>query len=158
LAGNDAALQVTAQAWAQDVRAACAEAARIGPALERLQVAPDDPDANLAVGRLLCCYQADWSRGLPHLIKGADTSLSVLAEMELSHGSEPTAWAQLGDGWWEQGRTLNGVARRNVWRHACAWYGKAYPRAIGPRRALIERRAAEAGVSPSDWQLPPESP
>lgn len=158
LAGDDAALQVKAQAWARDVRAVSAEAARIAPALERLQATPDDPDANLAIGRLLCFYQADWARGLPHLVKGSDASLAVLSELESSHGPDPTAWAQLGDGWWEQGRALEGDAKRNVWRHACAWYAKAYPRAIGPRRALIERRAAEAGISPSDWESPVESP
>jgi hypothetical protein len=152
LASHDAALQVKAQGWSHDVRSLCDDAARIAPAFELVLNTPEDADANLAVGRFLAFRQNDWKRGLPLLAKSSDATLATLAKLELGDAAEPHAWAQLGDGWWEQARTAEGTVQAHLQEHACRWYARSLPHAIGPRRALIERRAAEAGYSAADLE------
>ena len=47
-------------------------------ARKSLEKNPDDPDANLTLGRWLCLLRNDWSDGLPHYAKGSDPSLKAL--------------------------------------------------------------------------------
>ena len=42
-----------------------------------LKTKPDDPEANLAVGKYKCFVKADWTHGLAMLAKGSDSDLPV---------------------------------------------------------------------------------
>ena len=48
-----------------------------------LSVNPEDPGANLALGRFLCHIRGDWDTGLPLLVKGGNAPLKAAAEREL---------------------------------------------------------------------------
>ena len=50
-----------------------------------LSVNPDDPEANLDVGRFFCFFKEDWKNGLTCLAKGSDEKLKAMAEKELAH-------------------------------------------------------------------------
>ena len=54
----------------QDVDQLASSAAELKRAQATLADKPDDPSANLMVGRQVCFVQGDWSRGLPMLAPG----------------------------------------------------------------------------------------
>src|SRR5439155_8519655 len=53
-------------------------------AIAALKKQPDDPAANLAVGKYLCLSKGDWLDGLPYLAKSGDATLKELAVLDLS--------------------------------------------------------------------------
>ena len=50
---------------------------------EKLKTNPDDPQANLALGRYRCFAKGDWEAGLPLLAKSGDAALASLAKKAL---------------------------------------------------------------------------
>ncbi|HEY2148165.1 MAG TPA: hypothetical protein VGH32_09525, partial [Pirellulales bacterium] len=70
-------------------------------ALDRLQQQPDDPAANLIVGRFRCFDKQDWQSGLRFLVRGGDTELQKLAEQELNEPSSPAEQMKLANAWWD---------------------------------------------------------
>ena len=81
-------------------------------ARQRLETAPDDPEACLVVGRWSCFRQDDWDAGLKLLAKGSDAALKSLAAKELE--SKPSAAAERvarGDAWWDMAEHSTGTAR-----------------------------------------------
>ena len=92
----------------------------------KLAGAPEDSDANLTAGRYYCFIKGDWKTGLPHLTKGNDPGLRVLAGKELA--SAPTRadeQVSLADGWWDIGQNEDGIAKLALLRRAKFWYAKA---------------------------------
>ncbi|MCH7729376.1 MAG: hypothetical protein IH991_23305, partial [Planctomycetes bacterium] len=66
-----------------------------------LRTNPDDPNANLLVGKWHCFEKNDWEAGLPHLAKSNDTLLSSLAKRETTSPPETaTDQIALADAWW----------------------------------------------------------
>jgi hypothetical protein len=65
-----------ADAQAQDAK--MAEFAAI------LKTSPDDPAANLKMGRYLCLIKGDWKRGLPMLAQSNDNALKALAQQAIT--------------------------------------------------------------------------
>ena len=55
--------------------------------------APDDPAANLVIGRYLCFVKQDWNIGLTHLFKGSDEKLRELAARACRPRIRPVAWS-----------------------------------------------------------------
>lgn len=89
--------------------------------LERLEAAPDDPDANASVGKYFCLIKGDWPRGLPFLAKAGDELLTQAAERELQNPGTPDEMAAAGDAWWAFGEDHRN-ARRNAQLRAVYWY------------------------------------
>ena len=48
-----------------------------------LEGKPDDPEANLMVGKYLCFTKGDWEKGLPLLTKSENSRLKLLAERDV---------------------------------------------------------------------------
>ena len=65
-------------AKSKEVEAAAKAYAEIEAALAMLREKPNDPDANLTVGKHLCC-KGRWEKALPMLALGSDAALKALA-------------------------------------------------------------------------------
>ncbi len=117
----------------QRVRAAQKQLAELGRAAadveaarETLKQKPDDPDANLALGKYLCFVRSEWPEGLKHLAAGSDEPLKALAEQELKPTTpSPEESAKLGDAWWNLSRSAAGRIKEGMMLRAGTWYEQA---------------------------------
>lgn len=121
-----------------------------------LAATPDDPAANLAVGRWMCFYEGNWSAGLPHLARSGDAVLKALAQQDMDAGDgavDATLRADLGDAWYEAAQNSGGEAdeaKSALLRRAGHWYQRALPDASSQLvRIKIERRLAEIAKIPA---------
>src|SRR5262249_33716111 len=57
---------------------------KVKSASEALRQQPEDPGANLVMGKYVCFDKGDWGKGLPLLVKGSDGQLQALAEKDLA--------------------------------------------------------------------------
>jgi hypothetical protein len=93
---------------------------------KQLETQPDDPAANLAVGRYLCVVKRDWPTGLAHLKKtAADSKYKDLAEKDLEDPKDAAAQIELADGWMALGKRQGGVYKTAFYERAKLWLEKA---------------------------------
>jgi len=98
----------------------------IRQAQELLAVNPNDAHANLTVGRWLCFHEADWDRGLPHLVKGSDPDLANAAKMELAGPKiTPADQLKMADAWWKLAETKKLPDKIPLADRAGYWYEQA---------------------------------
>jgi len=118
---------------------------KVKAAHDTLKTNPDDPDANLAVGRWFCFEQGNWQKGLPHLAKCSNPAVKGPAAEELKEPKTSDAQVELADTWWALAEQSNGSEKNVLMLHAAEWYGKASPRLpAGLGKAKAEKRLAEA--------------
>ena len=103
-----------------------ADASRVKDDLATLQTNPDDPAANLAVGKFLCLAMHDWEKGISYLAKSADARLKDAAEKDVKavKGSEIEQVAA-GDAWYDLAGQTNADAKVALQMRANYWYGTA---------------------------------
>lgn len=65
----------------------------------KLRESPNDPEACLEAGGLLCFTQDDWDRGLPLFARGSDEALATLARAEARSSDEPLKVVELAESW-----------------------------------------------------------
>ncbi|HEY5314739.1 MAG TPA: protein kinase, partial [Pirellulales bacterium] len=106
---------------------------------------PDDPAANLTVGRYLVLVQGDWEQGLAHLAKGPDGPLKDLALKGLKPPTEPAALAELGDAWFTAADKAKGKDKADLRAGAAYWYSAAEPGLTGLAKTIVEKRLKELG-------------
>jgi hypothetical protein len=121
-----------------------------------LEEKPDDPAANLAVGRFLCLVADEWEKGLPLLAKGSDAALKALAEKELAKPADAAAQAALGDGWWDQAeKEKNADLKKRLQARVRTWYELAAPGVDDVTKITVQGRlrrlppATRTGLPPS---------
>jgi hypothetical protein len=146
LAAHDRSFAPVVQNLGQAIEAARAAHDRLAPHFAKLKTAPEDPAANLAVGSYYCFSKGDWPRGLPLLAKGSDANLKQLATLELSSPSKVDDVNHLADGWWDISAKEPAVNRPRIRQHASSLYKTVVESATGLRRALVERRIADASA------------
>ncbi len=111
---------------------------------EQLQAAPDDPAANLALGRWFCFERGDWKQGLPHLAKCGNPTLKDLAAQERTFSGTPADQVKLADAWWALAERAEGGEADALMIHAGDWYRKTLPDLPeGIVKAKTEKRLAE---------------
>gem|GEM_PF-2153655 len=115
----------------------------IKAAEEALAKHPDDPMANLALGKIFCLKKNDWVRGLPLLRKSEDTSLKRLAAQELADPRTPADQAKLADGWYALGDAATGEEKTKLLLHSESWYRQALPSLTGLAKIKASRRLEE---------------
>ena len=106
---------------------------------------PDDPAANLAVGRYLCFGLGDWEQGFVHLAKGPDGSLKDLAAKSLKGPSDAAALADLGDVWFAAAEKAKGKDKADLRAGAAYWYTLAEPGLNGLVKTVVEKRLKDLG-------------
>ncbi len=109
-----------------------------------LSVNPDDPEANLKIGRYYCFFKNDWARGVPCLAKGADARLKEVAEQELKDPQDPDQQAALGDAWFDLSkRDRISLNRKLYLDRAGTWYSRAVRNAKGLLEVKLRKRLGE---------------
>ena len=105
-----------------------------------LQTSPDDPPANLSVGRYLVA-KGKLDQAIAHFAKGSDPALKAAAEKDLAAPKEAQGQAQAGNAWWEAAeKEREGPFRKALQERAREWYESAYAASTGLSRAAIEKR------------------
>jgi serine/threonine-protein kinase len=126
--------------------------ADLKPAAAVLAERPDDPEANLAMGRFLCLLKSDWTQGLAHLVQCSDERLQELARKELGGIETAAQEADLAGAWRDQARKERGTARNQMLLHALSLAKKALPELAGASKLKAEKLVAEI-----EKELPAES-
>lgn len=101
---------------------------------------PDDPDANLAVGRYLCFFKGDWAKGLPHLAKGRDPMIAAAAKSDIAMPEQAEAQAASGALWWDTAEKQSGRVKEAMQQRASFWYESALPSLTGLAKTVAEKR------------------
>ncbi|MFL5343137.1 MAG: hypothetical protein ACJ8F7_23645 [Gemmataceae bacterium] len=127
-----------------EIEAYTQEFQAVTSARAKLKATPDDPIANLAVGKYLCFFQGDWEHGLPMLAKGADPALKELAKKDLAGPADVKGRMAVADAWWNWSTTVRDREQRHLVKHARGWYEKAGPASTGQDRTTIIARLQAA--------------
>ena len=130
----------------KEVAALAAEKKKLAPSIEKLKESPDDPDANLVVGRYECFVKGDWDKGLPILAKSSDETLKAAVKLE-SEAAESEQIAKAADAWWASAdKEKTPAAKVAIKAHASELYGKALPNLTGVVKATAEKRIAQSAT------------
>jgi hypothetical protein len=131
----------------------------IQTSLEKLKDAPDDPEANLKVGRYHCFLRNEWTAGLPLLVKGSDKALAELAALDLANPQEAAEQLQVGDKWHEMAQKGPINERAALEGRAFKWYQSASPNLTGLVKSKVDKRLEEMEKSglklPASAKAPP---
>ncbi|MEI8376428.1 MAG: SUMF1/EgtB/PvdO family nonheme iron enzyme [Planctomycetota bacterium] len=140
---KDAELIKSILAKNKEVEAVAKAFADIEDAMATLKEKPNDPDANLAVGKYLC-HKGDWEKGLPMLVLSSDAKLKALAEQDIKGATTPEEQVTLGNDWWNIGQGAKGEWRGVLLTHAGTWYQQAQPNLTTVLvKSLVEKRLKE---------------
>jgi hypothetical protein len=143
---QDLPLVNRATAKIKEVAEAKARFDKLKKANETLAAAPDDPGANLQIGKFQCFNKGNWAVGLPMLSKSSDAALKALADKELGNPPQPSDQMAVGDGWWELAEKEASPVKETLRDHAASWYTKAMAKLAGLSRTKVEKRLSEYGV------------
>lgn len=133
----------------RDLRGTVNDAQRVyqtvAPSFQALQSNPDNPEANLAVGRYLAFLKGDWSEGLPHLAKGSDREIAAAAHTDLGAPQEAESRLALGNAWYAIAeRESNENMKNGIILRAAEHYRSVIPTLEGLAKRRIEVRIGEA--------------
>jgi hypothetical protein len=126
----------------RDVADARKEFTPVAEARKKLKEKPDDPDANLVVGKHLCYVQSNWDDGLPHLAKSGDAVLKALAQKDLARPAGVKEELDVADGWWALGKV----------QRALYWYDLVEPKTAGEEKTKVFNRIKEGEQKESAGQ------
>jgi hypothetical protein len=105
---------------------------------------PNDPAANLALGRYLCLTKHDWDAALPHLAKGATGTLKDAVDKDLkAAGGDEFAKIAAADAWYDMAARANADNRPCLQLRAYHWYLLAAPKSAGLQKAKADKRIKE---------------
>src|SRR6185436_5315082 len=118
---------------------------------KKLETMPDDPAANLAVGKWYCLYLGDWDKGVPRLAKGGDAKLAAAAAAEQDGKLLPAA-----DAWSAVAEGLTGAEKLAVQRHSLEIYQEANEKLAGLEQLKAAKRVSEMSelVVQTESQMP----
>jgi len=98
------------------------------------------------VGRFLCFYRGQWEEGLPHLARGSDDELRLLAARELTGPTSPSDQADLAESWFFLAKRYRDHARRQLALHAKTWYDRCLDGLEGDAKQRAEGNLREIAV------------
>jgi hypothetical protein len=101
---------------------------------------PEDPEANLAVGRFYALTKGDWERALPLLARGSDEQLRALAVQDLAVPARAREAEELGDRYNTLAGRESGPAKTNLLFRGWHWYRIALGKAPGAERTRVEKK------------------
>ena len=141
---RSASLLKGAQTRARRIVQLKTESDKVKKHLVTLKTKPDDPAANLAVGKYFCLYKLNWERGIPMLAKGSDAALKTAAGNDLL-ATAGVAEAKLtaADGWYALARKANKTESAGMKVRAHHWYQQALPKLTSLKKIKAQKRLAE---------------
>ena len=107
-----------------------------------LAARPDDPEANLALGKFHALSRGDWDRGLAFLARGSDAELQTLAAADLASPADGQEAAELADRYAARAAAASQPAKTNLQARAWYWYHQAASRLTGLEQTKVEKKAA----------------
>ncbi|MBS0207403.1 MAG: protein kinase, partial [Planctomycetes bacterium] len=110
---------------------------------------PDDPEANLTLGRYLCFVKGDWVAGFAKLVQGSDATLKELATKSMADPQDGAGQAEIGETWAKAADAAKGKAKSELQAGARYWYAKALPVLTGLAKAKAEQRIKQLGPDES---------
>ncbi len=119
----------------------------VAKARETLANNPDDPGANLVIGKQLCFGEGDWTAGLQALAKCNDPTFKELAQKCLTLPAEDDEFVALGDLWWAKADKATGQAKKELQFGALHWYEQAAGKVSGLAKTKVDKRIADAKVA-----------
>lgn len=142
VAPKDAAFASRVSGRMTEVRDIQKEHSKAKAALKTVMDSPEDPEANLLVGKFLCFHKGEWELGVVNLVKGSDKELKAAAEKELA-ANDAKGQIEAGHAWWTLGekKSPDQAALRT---HALAWYEKSWDALDKVERLLVRDRARTA--------------
>jgi hypothetical protein len=137
--GKDAEKKKFAQALRDRAGARNSAFEALQSGLETLKDSPDDPAANLAVGRYLAFARGDFAQGCMHLVKGGDATLADAAQKQLAAQSDEDRLAVLA-AWSALLPSLKSPAEKlQLQRHILEVCEELRPRLTGLAQAQAEK-------------------
>lgn len=138
-----------------------ADKKKLDAARAAVEKAPDDPKANLDLGRILCLFMGEWTEGLPFLAKGGDKSFAPIAEKDLQPRATVEDSLAMADEWLKVEKAQKQYAAR-LRERALFHYAEAWPKmeagpskeALRERVKLMQMKGPESkalGPSPASW-------
>jgi len=114
--------------------------------LQGLAKNPDDPAANLEMGKFLCYVKGTWDLGLRFMAKGSDPELRGLAEREIANPVQSADLLAIADGWWDLAEKDKSPLRKiQMQTHCGALYDAALPGATALVKIRIQKRMDSLG-------------
>jgi hypothetical protein len=144
---RDAKLQTEVSRLANSVKAAEAKFDTVARYIAMLESQPDDPAANLAVGKYECFQRGNWEVGLTHLALSADEALKQLATKSIAAPEDAMAQAALGNAWWDYATSADRNLQDAIRAYAATWYKTALPGLNGLQKIRASKRIEEAAES-----------
>jgi len=112
-------------------------------ARKTLDGAPDDPEANLALGKYLCFGRGKWTDGVKHLAKSSDAALASVAKLDAQGPTEGKDRVSVADAWYGWAEKAKGYEQNGAYLRAQHWYETARPTLSGFLKAKVEKRLEE---------------
>lgn len=130
----------------------------------RLSESPDDPDANLVMGKHLAFRKNDWEKARAYLLKGVDSNLRKLAEREDENPQDVKGWLLVGDCFLRAAKKIPEF-KSQLCERSAYWYGKAWTEVEDQEkeklratlRSMFQNSAAPLNkglVGAKDWESP----
>jgi hypothetical protein len=117
-----------------------------------LEKTPDDPEANLVVGRFRCLVEGNWKDGLPMLALGGESDCQATAIREMQGVANVAELIALADAWHDLAEKEEEPFATGMRRHAAILYKQALPHASGLAKRKVEVRLSE--LPPIKWNVP----
>lgn len=119
----------------------------IEPFRQKLKGEPNDPVANLVVGKYTCFVKNNWKVGLEYLAKGSEEGLKKVAQMELKTETAGKKRMEVGDAWWDLATEQEEEDDQILMKMRAGYhYKQAVASLSGLDKAKAEKRAAEAAT------------
>jgi hypothetical protein len=134
------------------------EVARLEECEAKLKTDPNDRDANLGSGMILCSRER-WNEGLTRIAKGTDSTLATLAKEDLANPKDGKAQSSLGRGWADAANKLPDSKMVCLLR-AKHWCELAQASLMGEEKSRVVLKLGEISAQLSslrtdDFDLPP---
>ncbi len=112
--------------------------------LETLAKKPEDPAANLEMGKFLCFVKGSWDLGLRFIVKGPENPVRAAAERELALPTAAADRAAVADAWFDLAEKEKSTLRKGrMLAHAKEAYQGALQDSEGLLRSRIEKRLGQ---------------
>ncbi|MGF1582956.1 MAG: WD40 repeat domain-containing protein [Gemmataceae bacterium] len=130
------------------------ETQRITPFLEKLKSTPEDPQANLIVGKSWCLVRDRWEKGLPYLVKSQHPFLAKIAKQDMAAPKKIDDQIRLAEDWWKAAKTEKGQDKLYMLRRAFQWYQQAIVQLDGKEKTKALARVKQlAELLPKQLQV-----